>query len=96
VLLGRLDGGMGLAGAVAAPRASARNGTTQAEPAFLASPDATELAALGHTFTPVAELGAATGIEFGPRGRVTAVAEPERRGGGAAAVVRPSDRTIGR
>jgi gamma-glutamyltranspeptidase/glutathione hydrolase len=96
VLLGRLDGGMGLAGAVAAPRASARNGTTQAEPAFLASPDAAELAALGHTFTPVAELGAATGIEFGPRGRVTAVAEPERRGGGAAAVVRPSDRTIGR
>ena len=39
--------------------------------------------------TPTAELGAATGIEFGPGGRLIAVAEPVRRGGGTAGVVRP-------
>jgi gamma-glutamyltranspeptidase/glutathione hydrolase len=89
VLLNRLDREMTLADAVAAPRASARNGATQAEPAFLADPATVELEALGHTFTAVPELGAATGIEFGPRGRMTAVAEPTRRGGGAAAVVVP-------
>jgi gamma-glutamyltranspeptidase/glutathione hydrolase len=87
VLLGRLDRGMTLADAVAAPRASARNGTTQAEPAFLGAPEAAALRELGHTFTAVAEIGAVTGIEFGRHGRMTAVAEPTRRGGGAAAVV---------
>jgi gamma-glutamyltranspeptidase/glutathione hydrolase len=98
VLLGRLERGMSLGDAVAAPRASARNGTKQAEPAFLDSPEAAALTALGHTFTRVPELGAVTGIEFGPYRRMTAVAEPTRRGGGAAAVVRASprngDRTI--
>ena len=33
------------------------------------------------------EIGAATGIEFLPDGRMQAVAEPTRRGGGSAAVV---------
>ena len=32
-------------------------------------------------------LGAAAAIEFGPRDRMTAAAEPTRRGGGAAPVV---------
>ena len=50
------------------------------------------LEAYGHQFTvrppgTGAEIGAATAIEFGPRNRMTAVAEPTRRGGGAAAVV---------
>ncbi len=40
-------------------------------------------------FTGTNEIGAATGIEFGPGRLLTAVAEPDRRGGGAAAVVRP-------
>jgi gamma-glutamyltranspeptidase/glutathione hydrolase len=33
------------------------------------------------------EIGAATAIEFGRHGSVTAVSEPERRGGGSALVV---------
>ena len=52
-----------------------------------ATPTAPLLEAYGHDFTPIAELGAATAIEFGPGRRLTAVAEPVRRGGGAAAVV---------
>ena len=35
------------------------------------------------------EIGAATAIEFGPGGLMTAVSEPERRGGGSARVVDP-------
>jgi gamma-glutamyltranspeptidase/glutathione hydrolase len=61
-----------------------------AEPSFIASPDGTALAGLGHTFTTMAEIGAATGIEFMEHGRLLAVAEPIRRSGGSAAVVRPA------
>ena len=89
-LLGRLDRDLSLVDAIAAPRASARNGTAQAEPAFLASREAAELETMGHVFASTPEIGAATAIEFGPRGLLTAAAEPTRRGGGAAAVVRPS------
>jgi gamma-glutamyltranspeptidase / glutathione hydrolase len=76
--------------AMAAPRASQRNTTgIQAEPAFHAA-YGEELAKLDHTFGPdVAELGAATAIEFGRHGRVIASAEPVRRGGGSAAVEYP-------
>ncbi|MEU9040199.1 MULTISPECIES: gamma-glutamyltransferase [unclassified Kitasatospora] len=89
VLLGRLDRGLSLEQAIAAPRASQRNAAaTQAEPAFLALPERAELEALGHAFTGVAEIGAATGVERLPDGRWVAAAEPVRRGGGAAAVVR--------
>ena len=91
ILLNRIDLGMTLPEAVAAPRASQRNAAVgQAEPAFLASPEAAALTALGHVFTPNPEIGAATGLEFLPDGRVLAAAEPVRRGGGSAAVVRPS------
>jgi gamma-glutamyltranspeptidase/glutathione hydrolase len=38
----------------------------------------------------MAEIGAATGIEFLGHARLIAVAEPVRRGGGSAAVVRPA------
>jgi gamma-glutamyltranspeptidase / glutathione hydrolase len=37
----------------------------------------------------MAEIGAVTGLEFLSGGRVLAAAEPVRRGGGSAAVVRP-------
>jgi len=90
VLLGRIDRGLSLPEAVAAPRASSRNtSTVGAEPAFLASPEGQALAALGHTFSEVPELGAVAAIELLGRGRFLAVAEPTRRGGGAAGVVRP-------
>jgi gamma-glutamyltranspeptidase / glutathione hydrolase len=88
-LVNRLDLGMSLPDAVAAPRASQRNGPSQAEPAFLALPERTGLEALGHAFTSTPEIGAETGLEFLGGGLVQAVAEPVRRGGGAAAVVRP-------
>ncbi|WP_371478301.1 gamma-glutamyltransferase [Kitasatospora sp. NBC_00315] len=91
VLLGRLDRGLTLEQAIAAPRASQRNtATTQAEPAFLALPERAALEALGQSFAVTPEIGAATGVERLPDGRWLAAAEPVRRGGGAAAVVRPS------
>ncbi|MET8543672.1 gamma-glutamyltransferase [Kitasatospora sp. NPDC004799] len=91
VLLGRLDRGLSLEQAIAAPRASQRNtAATQAEPGFLALPERAALEGLGHSFTGVAEIGAATGVERLPDGRWVAAAEPVRRGGGAAAVVRPA------
>ncbi len=96
ILFNRIDRGMTIPEAIAAPRASQRNtATVTSEPPFI---DAYEdlLAPYGHVlvksgdeFTPLAEIGAATGIEFGPKGRLTAVSEPVRRGGGSALVVRP-------
>ncbi|MFD7640507.1 gamma-glutamyltransferase [Kitasatospora sp. NPDC059795] len=91
VLTGRIDRGLTLEQAIAAPRASQRNtAATQAEPAFLASPEAAQLQAMGHVFSSTPEIGAATGIERLPDGRWLAAAEPARRGGGSAAVVHPS------
>ncbi|HYN92838.1 MAG TPA: gamma-glutamyltransferase [Pilimelia sp.] len=90
ILVNRIDLGMSLPAAVAAPRATQRNtAAVQAEPGFLAAPAAAELTALGHTFAPNPEIGAATAIEFTRRGAMIAAAEPARRGGGAAAVVNP-------
>jgi gamma-glutamyltranspeptidase/glutathione hydrolase len=92
ILVNRIELGMTLPEAMAAPRASQRNTPgIQAEPAFRAA-YGPELTALGHTFqTPdTAELGAATAIEFRRNGGMTAAAEPIRRGGGAAAVVHPT------
>jgi gamma-glutamyltranspeptidase/glutathione hydrolase len=90
VLLNRVELGMTLPQAMAAPRASQRNSAgIQAEPAFHTQYGPV-LTALGHTFGPdVAELGAATAIEFTRNGGFVASAEPARRGGGAAAVVHP-------
>ncbi|HYY45953.1 MAG TPA: gamma-glutamyltransferase [Candidatus Angelobacter sp.] len=90
ILLNKLDFGMSLPNAIAAPRASQRNTTlTSAEPAFINSPEAAGLYALGQRFSTVAEIGAATGIAVLPDGRLQAAAEPVRRGGGSAMVVRP-------
>jgi gamma-glutamyltranspeptidase/glutathione hydrolase len=94
ILLDRLDFGMSLPDAIAAPRASQRNvAETQAEPAFLAQQElVAALQARGHRFAPTPEIGAATGIEFLGGGMVQAAAEPVRRGGGSAMVVRPRRR----
>ena len=91
LLVDRLDLGATLPEAIAAPRATQRNTTaTLAEAAFLASPMGQELvASYGHVLSPTGEIGAATGIEFLGGGRLLAVAEPERRGGGSAGVVDP-------
>ncbi len=90
MLFNRIDQGMTIEQAMAAPRASPRNASpVQAEPAFLSAYGAL-LNAYGHEFASIPEIGAATAIEFGPGGLLTAVAEPTRRGGGSAAVVAPT------
>jgi gamma-glutamyltranspeptidase/glutathione hydrolase len=97
MLVNRIDLGMTLPEAIAAPRASQRNtANVTAEPAFITA-YGPALTALGHTlapagdaFTSAAEIGAATAIEFGPKQLLTAVAEPSRRGKGSAKVVDPS------
>ncbi len=91
LLINQVDFGMSLPDAIAAPRASQRNTTlTTAEPAFLSSPEAAGLQALGQKFTSTDEIGAATGIAFLRGGLFQAVAEPVRRGGGSAMVVNPA------
>jgi gamma-glutamyltranspeptidase/glutathione hydrolase len=93
ILISRLDLGMTLPDAIAAPRASQRNTVTvTAEPAFSDSAEGRALAGLGHRYTGTAEIGAATGVEFLEGGKLLAAAEPVRRGGGSAAVVEPSGR----
>jgi gamma-glutamyltranspeptidase/glutathione hydrolase len=97
---------MTLPQAIAAPRASQRNSAvTQAEPAFIALPVTAGLQALGQSFVVVdtsplnpsitipPTIGAANGVEFLPGDRILAAAEPVRRGGGDAAVVRPDPET---
>lgn len=100
ILVNRYDLGMTLPEAVAAPRASQRNtATTTAEPAFITAygsaltPFGETLTPSGDSFTSAAEIGAATGIEVGRRGLLTAVAEPVRRGGGTALVLHPTSVT---
>ncbi len=99
ILVNRLDFGMTLPDAVAAPRLSQRNSaTTQSEPGFETTPEYAPLTARGQKFavtlTPASsqQIGAATGIEFLPTGQLLVAAEPARRGGGSAAVVGPSHR----
>jgi gamma-glutamyltranspeptidase / glutathione hydrolase len=102
ILLNRIDFGMTLPQAIAAPRASQRNSAaTQAEPAFIAEPTTPGLQQLGQSFVVVdtspldptikisPDIGAATGLEFLGDGRIVAAAEPQRRGGGSAGVVHP-------
>ncbi len=94
VLVNHVDFGMSLPQAVAEPRASQRNSaTTPAEEAFITRYGG-PLTARGHAFSivtpnPPGEIGAVEAIAFGRHGRQQAVAEPTRRGGGSAMVVRP-------
>jgi gamma-glutamyltranspeptidase / glutathione hydrolase len=91
ILVDRVDLGLTLPQAIADPRLSQRNtSTTQVEPAFLATAEATALSARGHVFSTTPEIGAATGIEFLGGGQLLAAAESVRRGGGSAMVVSPS------
>ncbi|WP_228530811.1 MULTISPECIES: gamma-glutamyltransferase [Myxococcaceae] len=95
VLVRALDRGMSLEDAVAAPRVTQRNlpsGRAEAEPGFLALPEAAALIARGHRLVPTEPplgLGAVTAVVFNADGTLTAAAEPVRRGGGNAGVVSP-------
>ncbi|MFG2595321.1 gamma-glutamyltransferase [Streptomyces sp. NPDC048462] len=93
-LIGKVDRGLPLVDAIAAPRASQRNAAkTELEPGLWNSPVRARLEALGHVFTPNPEIGAATGVQRLPDGRWLAAAETVRRGGGSAMVVRPTGRS---
>ncbi len=93
-LVNRIDLGMSLPQAVAAPRASLRNtATVTAEQAFIDA-HGPDLEPYGYTLTPAgapgtsaAEIGAVAALEIKRDGSVQAVAEPVRRGGGSAGVV---------
>ncbi|WP_433159936.1 gamma-glutamyltransferase [Kribbella sp. CA-247076] len=93
-LTNRLDRGMTLPQAVAAPRASQRNtATVTAEPPFIdayktaLTPYGHVLVPSGDAFTSAAEIGAVAALEFLPGGAILAAAEPTRRGGGSAGTV---------
>jgi gamma-glutamyltranspeptidase / glutathione hydrolase len=99
ILVNRIDLGMSLPDAIAAPRASQRNSaTTTAEPGFIALPTTAGLQALGQSFAisdtspldPTIKIpptiGVASGLEFLPHGQVLAAGEPTRRGGSSAEV----------
>ncbi|CAL9640707.1 gamma-glutamyltransferase [Streptomyces sp. enrichment culture] len=89
-LTGFLDRGLPLVDAIAAPRASQRNAAqTELEPGLYDSGVRAELEALGHSFKPNPEIGAATAVQRLANGKWLAAAEKERRGGGSAMVVRP-------
>jgi gamma-glutamyltranspeptidase/glutathione hydrolase len=96
MLVNRIDRGMTIQEAIAAPRAAQRNtAATTAEQAFIDAYGGL-LSPYGHTFavpgapgTSAAEIGAATAIQIGSGGLMTVVAEPTRRGGGATGVVKP-------
>ena len=97
MLVDRIDRGMTIEQAIADPRASQRNTpSVTAEQSFIDTYGSL-LTPYGHSFSPAgapgttaAEIGAATAVEFGPSGLLTAVSEPTRRGGGTALVVHPS------
>ncbi|WP_230012374.1 gamma-glutamyltransferase, partial [Microbacterium sp. Bi128] len=98
-ILNRVDLGMTISGAIAAPRASQRNAAkVTAEPEFIAkygsqlAPFGHQLTPSGDAFTSAAEIGAATAIEFLPDGGMVAAAEPVRRGGGSAMALKASRR----
>jgi gamma-glutamyltranspeptidase/glutathione hydrolase len=97
MLLNYVDRGMNLPEAIADPRGSQRNtAKVVAEPEFielygaLLTPYGHELSPSGDQFTSAAQIGAATAIAFGRGGRLVAVSEPTRRGGGSALVVSPT------
>jgi gamma-glutamyltranspeptidase/glutathione hydrolase len=104
ILSERIDLGMSLPNAIAAPRASQRNSpTTTAEPDFIALPTTPGLEALGQSFaisntSPLnpsiqipPTIGVATGLELLRDGAVLAAGEPSRRGGSDAGVVQPEN-----
>ncbi|MEY7973034.1 gamma-glutamyltransferase [Saccharomonospora xinjiangensis] len=89
-LVNRIDLGMDLPTALAAPRATQRNTVTVSAEAGFRGAHGAALEGYGHRFSTTQEIGAAAAVEILPDGTVQAVAEPHRRGGGAAAVVLPA------
>lgn len=96
-LVNRIDLGMDLSQAIAAPRASQRNtAAVTAEPEFIEAYGSAleafghKLTAAGDSFTPQAEIGAVEAVEIAADGSLIAAAEPSRRGGGSAMVVTPA------
>ena len=93
-LVNRINLHMTIQDSLAAPRASQRNSsTTEAESAFQTSVTGQELFnQYGERYRNPAgdEIGALTAIEFKGPNRFRAVAEPVRRGGGSAMVVKPN------
>lgn len=80
-----IDFDQDLATAIAAPRLSQRNsGATLVDMGLASSELGQTLSAMGHQLRPTEEIGAATGILVNLNGRITAIAEPLRRGGGNA------------
>jgi gamma-glutamyltranspeptidase/glutathione hydrolase len=97
ILINHIDFGMSLENAIAAPRVGNFNSpTSPAEQAFVDLPVAKTLEdTYGQQFSVVSgvtpldsQIGAATGIRLLPHHRFRAAAEPVRRGGGTALVVR--------
>jgi gamma-glutamyltranspeptidase/glutathione hydrolase len=91
ILQNRIDRGMSLPEAIAAPRATQRNTTTVGAEAAYRDLYEAGLTARGHVFSSRAEIGAATGLEVLQGGRILVAAEPVRRGGGDAGVLRADD-----
>ena len=91
MLVNRIDLGMTLPEAMAAPRASQRN--SRRHPGRAGLPPAVRARADGarsHASAPdVAGAGRGDRDRVRPDGRLIAAAEPARRGGGSAAVVHP-------
>ena len=92
MLINRVELGMDLPAALAAPRATQRNTTSVlAEPAFIDAYGPVLSTQYQHTFSSTSEIGAAAAVEILPNESVLAAAEPVRRGGGSAGVVKPAD-----
>jgi len=96
VLMNRIDLGMTLPEAISAPRAAQRNEADVTAERTFTDLYGRALRRYGHTFIPpgdpgtsASEIGAVAAIELLRGGRMLAAAEPIRRGGGDAGVVRP-------
>jgi gamma-glutamyltranspeptidase / glutathione hydrolase len=102
ILINHVDFGMSLPAALAAPRVSQTNSssnTSEAEPDFYNSAIAQQLTsqygekfslATGSILPLDSYPGDATALQMLPNGRAEAIAEPVRLGGGSALVVNPS------
>ena len=91
-IVNHIDLSMSLADALAAPRLSQRNRElTTVERGFEGSSQARALEAYGYRWEPAefGEISYANALFFDNDGRVTAISEPTRGGGGAALVQKP-------
>ena len=91
-LINQIDFGMSLPEAIEAPRASQRNGTTDAEPGFSYLYEA-DLEARGEVLQPSPDpfIGIVAALAFHPNNRLSTATESWRGGGGSAMVVRPEN-----